>query len=54
MAAQIQTDRGKAAFSASPSIQDFATNGYFYVNVINTSGDTEIRRYQASSSDPEP
>ncbi|MBI4205325.1 MAG: PQQ-dependent sugar dehydrogenase [Betaproteobacteria bacterium] len=31
---------------------DFAQNGFFYVNVINTSGDTEIRRYQVSSTDP--
>jgi hypothetical protein len=28
---------------------DFATNGFFYVNLINTSGDTEIRRYQLSA-----
>ena len=31
---------------------DYAQNGLFYVNVINTSGDTEIRRYQVSSTDP--
>lgn len=31
---------------------DFATNGYFYVDFTNTSGDTEVRRYQVSASDP--
>ncbi|HZO47266.1 MAG TPA: PQQ-dependent sugar dehydrogenase [Xanthobacteraceae bacterium] len=31
---------------------DFATNKLFYVNLINASGDTEIRRYQVSSSNP--
>ena len=49
---QIQTDgeKGLLGLAFDPG---FATNGYFYVNVINTSGDTEIRRYQASSSDPD-
>jgi len=28
---------------------NFAQNGFFYVNLINTSGDTEIRRYQVSA-----
>jgi glucose/arabinose dehydrogenase len=28
---------------------DYATNGFFYVNVTVTSGDTEIRRYKVSS-----
>jgi glucose/arabinose dehydrogenase len=32
---------------------DFATNGHFYVNLINTAGDTEIRRYQVSSTNPD-
>jgi glucose/arabinose dehydrogenase len=32
---------------------DFAQNGYFYVNLINKSADTEIRRYQVSSTDPD-
>lgn len=31
---------------------DFATNGRFYVNMINLAGDTEIRRYTVSSEDP--
>ncbi len=30
----------------------YATNGRFYVNVINTNNDTEIRRYQVSAGDP--
>jgi glucose/arabinose dehydrogenase len=29
---------------------DYASNGFFYVNLINTSGDTEIRRYQVSGN----
>ncbi|HEX2116113.1 MAG TPA: PQQ-dependent sugar dehydrogenase [Alphaproteobacteria bacterium] len=31
---------------------DFATNGRFYVNLTNTSGDTEIRSYRVSPADP--
>ena len=31
---------------------DFATNGLFYVNLINSAGDTEIRRYQVSQTNP--
>jgi glucose/arabinose dehydrogenase len=30
---------------------EFATNGFFYVNLINLAGDTEIRRYQAVPSE---
>jgi Ca2+-binding RTX toxin-like protein len=29
---------------------NYASNGFFYVNLINTSGDTEIRRYQVSGN----
>ena len=29
----------------------FATNGLFYVNLINTAGDTEVRRYHATGAD---
>ena len=32
-----------------PSTRTFATNGFFYVDLINSSGNTEIRRYQVSS-----
>jgi glucose/arabinose dehydrogenase len=31
---------------------NYAENGHFYIHLINTSGDTEIRRYQVSSGDP--
>jgi hypothetical protein len=31
---------------------NFSLNGFFYVNLINLSGDTEIRRYQVSVADP--
>ena len=32
----------------------YAQNGYFYVNVTNTSDDTEIRRYQEPAGAPLP
>jgi Ca2+-binding RTX toxin-like protein/glucose/arabinose dehydrogenase len=31
---------------------DFASNGLFYVSLINTGGQSEIRRYQVSATDP--
>ena len=31
---------------------NYAENGYFYVDLTNTSGDTEVRRYQVSAGDP--
>src|SRR5262245_10712653 len=31
---------------------DFVHNGAFYVDLINTSGDTEVRRYQVSATNP--
>jgi glucose/arabinose dehydrogenase len=32
---------------------EYAQNGWFYVNLIRPDGDTEIRRYQVSSADPD-
>src|SRR5215471_3424057 len=48
VSSQILTDgeRGLLGLAFDPN---FATNGYFYVNLINTNGNTEIRRYQVSS-----
>jgi glucose/arabinose dehydrogenase len=45
---QILTDgeRGLLGLAFDPN---FATNGFFYVNLINGSGNTEIRRYHVSS-----
>ncbi len=43
-------ERGLLGLAFDP---DFAHNGYFYVNLINTSGDTEVRRYEVSSTDPD-
>jgi glucose/arabinose dehydrogenase len=42
-------ERGLLGLTFDP---DFAQNGYFYVNLINTAGDTEIRRYQVSATNP--
>src|SRR5215470_11752515 len=44
VSSQILTDgeRGLLGLAFDP---DFANNGLFYVNLINLSGDTEIRRY---------
>jgi glucose/arabinose dehydrogenase len=42
-------ERGLLGLAFDPN---FATNGFFYVNLINGSGNTEIRRYQVSSSNP--
>jgi Ca2+-binding RTX toxin-like protein len=42
-------ERGLLGLTFDPN---FAENGYFYVNLINTAGDTEIRRYQVSATDP--
>ncbi len=48
---QISTDgeRGLLGLALSP---DFATSGLFYVNITNLAGNTEIRRYRTSTSDP--
>jgi len=40
---------GLIGFAFDPN---YASNGYFYVNVTNPSDDTEIRRYQVSATDP--
>jgi hypothetical protein len=46
---QILTDgeRGLLGLAFDPA---FASNGFFYVNLINMSGDTEIRRYHVSAN----
>ena len=43
-------ERGLLGLTFDPG---FAENGYFYVNLINTAGDTEIRRYQVSATNPD-
>ena len=49
VSSQILTDgeRGLLGLAFDPN---FASNGFFYVDLINTSGDTEIRRYHVSSN----
>jgi len=42
-------ERGLLGFTTAP---DFESSGLIYVNVTNLEGDTEIRRYQLSQSDP--
>lgn len=51
LAGQIATagEQGLLGLTFHPN---FAQNGFFYINVINTSGDTEVRRYQVSIADP--
>jgi glucose/arabinose dehydrogenase len=41
------TERGLLGLAFDP---DYANNGFLYVNLINTSGNTEIRRYHVSSN----
>ena len=49
VSSQILTDgeRGLLGLAFDPN---FATNGFFYVNLSSTNGNTEIRRYQVSSN----
>ena len=49
VSSQILTDgeRGLLGLAFDPN---YASNGLFYVNLINTSGDTEIRRYHVSAN----
>ena len=51
LAGQIATggEQGLLGLAFHP---DFEQNGFFYVNVINLNGDTEIRRYQVTSTQP--
>ena len=48
VSSQILTDgeRGLLGLAFDP---DFASNGFFYVDLINTAGDAEIRRYHVST-----
>jgi Ca2+-binding RTX toxin-like protein/glucose/arabinose dehydrogenase len=50
---QILTDgeRGLLGLAFDPN---YASNGFFYVDLINTSGDAEIRRYHASGNVADP
>lgn len=43
-------ERGLLGMALAP---DFALSGYFYLNVTNLAGDTEIRRYRRSSANPD-
>jgi glucose/arabinose dehydrogenase len=49
VSSQILTDgeRGLLGLAFDP---DFASNGFFYVDLINPAGDAEIRRYHVSSN----
>jgi glucose/arabinose dehydrogenase len=51
VSSQISSDgeRGLLGLAFDPN---FASNGFFYVYLINTSGDAEIRRYNVLSSNP--
>ena len=43
-------ERGLLGLAFHP---DYATNGFFFVNYINSSGDTRISRFTVSSSNPD-
>src|SRR5262245_33061547 len=45
----IDGEEGLLGIAFDPN---FAQNGYLYVDLINLSGDTEIRRYQVSAGNP--
>ena len=49
MSGQISTDgeRGLLGLAFDP---DYASNGFFYVDLINPAGDAEIRRYHVSAN----
>jgi len=47
--ASNQDERGLLGMAFHP---DYATNGYFFVNYIDNSGNTNIARYQVDDSDP--
>jgi Ca2+-binding RTX toxin-like protein len=49
---EITTDveRGLLGLAFDP---DYRENGYFYVNLTNTAGNSEIRRYHVSATDPD-
>ncbi|HWM31860.1 MAG TPA: PQQ-dependent sugar dehydrogenase [Methyloceanibacter sp.] len=46
---QMTGEKGLLGLAFDP---DFADNGFFYVNLINLAGDTEVRRYSVSA-DPD-
>jgi glucose/arabinose dehydrogenase len=52
ISAEILADgeRGLLGLAFDPQ---FASNGFFYVNLINTTGDTEVRRYHVSAGTPD-
>ncbi len=45
-----QDERGLLGLAFHP---DYANNGYFYVNYINNSGDTNISRFSVDATDPD-
>ena len=47
--ASNQDERGLLGMAFHP---DYSTNGFFFVNYIDNSGNTNIARYQVSDSDP--
>ncbi|MEL6812780.1 MAG: PQQ-dependent sugar dehydrogenase [Bacteroidota bacterium] len=44
------SERGLLGLAFHP---DYATNGYFYVNYTNASGDTQVSRFSVSSGNPD-
>ena len=48
LTAQVATD-GEEGLLGLAFDPDFAQNGFFYVDLVNTNGDTEVRRYHVSA-----
>ncbi len=51
VSSQITTD-GEGGLLGLAFDPNYAQNGYFYVDLTNTSDDTEVRRYQVSTGNP--
>ena len=49
---RVSQDGGERGLLGLAFHPDYANNGYFYVNYVNTDGNTQISRFSVSDSDP--